>query len=95
MLAFSEVLPAARPENPGREKQNRAEDQVCNITQFSVTPKPTRIEAVFLLYGWLAQCESAPAPTAAAWRLAISSRQSRIAHHLKKGNFHDKRTCRS
>jgi hypothetical protein len=26
---------------------------------------------------------------AAVWHLATSNREARIAHHLKKGNFHD------
>jgi hypothetical protein len=55
MPAFWEVLPAARPETQGG-KQNHAEDRLCNKTQFSVTLKPAAVEAVFLLYGWLAQC---------------------------------------
>lgn len=53
-------FPAARTEIQG--EQNHTEYQLSNSTQLSVTLKPAVIDAVFFLYGWLAQCGRASPP---------------------------------
>lgn len=84
MLALPMYFPAARTEIQG--EQNHTEYQLSNSTQLSVTLKPAVIDAVFFLYGWLAQCGRA-SPVAAVMASRHSTSKPSSPHCAsKKGN---------